>query len=203
MTDRFNILEKDTRDSFYTEFDRIAKKLLNKFQLKTLKNLYLIRELEFYYYSENHKDCYCHKNPRQLLNSSFYFHRFKDPEKYGRLKQKGIDITIGNTKDSYGGILIRAIQDCKSNEIITGIGNLTNRIIEDIGGTEEINGLYELNNCALNSDSGLRLESTQNNGLKIFKKPRQGLNHKKEDSERFFINAFYNYFTYPEIIELK
>lgn len=33
-----------------------------------------------------------------MKNNRLYFYRFKDAEKYIRLKQKGIDITIGNGK---------------------------------------------------------------------------------------------------------
>jgi len=43
---------------------------------------------------------------------------------------------------------------------------------------------------------------THHKNLKVFKKQRQGLNHKKEDAYRFFLDAKYNYFTYPEIEEI-
>jgi len=35
------------------------------------------------------------------------------------------------------------------------------------------------------------------------KKYRQGLNLKKEDADKFYLNSKYNYFTYPEIEVLK
>jgi hypothetical protein len=70
--------------------------LLNHTELITKENSYRIREIEFYYYSVIHTDFYCHKNKRQLTGQKLYFHRFKDPEKYERLKQKGMDITVGN-----------------------------------------------------------------------------------------------------------
>ena len=63
------------------------------------------------------EDFYCHKNERQLTNQKLYFHRFKDPvkdpEKYERLKQKGMDITVGNGESIFGGILIRTIENEK------------------------------------------------------------------------------------------
>lgn len=184
------------------EFDRIAKKLLNTCELRTPENAYLIREIEFYYYSDNHTDYYCHKNSEQLNNSTFYFHRFKDPEKYLRLKQKGIDITFGNQSCcEYGGILIRAIQNINSGNIFTGIGKLTNHIIGEIGGPKEIQKLYNSGDVFKKS-SNLHLFCSDNNQLKIFKKCRQGLNHKPKDTDKFYLNATYNYFTYPEISEL-
>jgi hypothetical protein len=202
MTETLIIKDYNNRRDYEFEFDRIAKVILNNFELRTLKSTYIISEIEFYYYSRNHTDYYCHKNLRQLLNSRFYFHRFKDPDKYSNLKQKGTDITIGDNNNTFGGILIRAIQDKESAEFYTGIGNITNRIIEEIGGTSEIQKLYDSDISVFNNSTNLYLQNSINNGLKIFKKKRQGLNHDTIDSDKFYINAPYNYFTYPKISEL-
>ncbi|MEQ6119653.1 hypothetical protein [Reichenbachiella sp. MALMAid0571] len=199
MNDTLTINKHDTREGYQSDFDRIAKVLLNHFELTTKENSYRIREIEFYYYSVIHKDFYCHKNERQLTNQKLYFHRFKDPEKYVRLKQKGIDITFGNEETVYGGILIRSIENIKTSEIITGIGNLTNQIISDIDGTFSIVELYKSDKNIFDSSGFVYLKTCQNNELKIFKKHRQGLNLKKEDSDKFYLDLKYNYFTYPEI----
>lgn len=202
MKDLLNIKKFEKREEYQIEFDRVAKDILNSYELRTPANSYLIREIEFYYYTENHTDFYCHKNDRQLNNSTFYFHRFKDPEKYLRLKQKGIDITFGKQENIYGGILIRAIQDINSGNVYTGIGKLTNRIIDEIGGTKEIQKLYDSNNSVFDKSSSLYLLNSHNNGLRIFKKHRQGLNQKASDSDKFYLKSVYNYFTYPKISEL-
>ncbi|NOZ45587.1 MAG: hypothetical protein GXO79_02275 [Chlorobi bacterium] len=203
MNDIFTIRKNEKRDDYQYDFDRIAKILLNQTELVTRVNSYRIREIEFYYYSHIHTDFYCHKNKRQLTNQRLYFHRFKDPEKYARLKQKGIDITIGNGETIFGGILIRAIENVETNEIITGIGNLTNQIIEDIDGTLSILELYESDKNIFDSSGLVYLKDGQKNVLKIFKKHRQGLNLKKEGTDKFYLNSKYNYFSYPEIEVLK
>jgi hypothetical protein len=192
----FSIKEYNCKEDYSIEFSRIAKIILNCVDLVTLKNSYLIREIEFYYYSAYHTDYYCHKVPRQQLNSRFYFHRFKDPDKYVNLKRKGLDITIGNNNEIYGGILIRAIQNKKTGEIYNGIGNLTNLIINEIGGTSEIEKIYKLEIDVFNNNSCLFLSSSSDKGFRIFKKQRQGLNLISKDTDRFYIDSKYNYFTY-------
>ena len=201
MNNLLNIINFKKREEYQAEFDRIAKELLNSYNLITPENAYRIRELEFYYYAENHTDFYCHKNPRQQTKANFYFHRFKDSEKYLRLRQKGIDITFGIPDKSHGGILIRAIQNINSGDVFTGIGKLTNQIIDEIGGPKEIQKLYDSGDV-FNKSSNLHLFCSDNNQLKIFKKCRQGLNPKTSDSDKFFLNSAYNYFTYPEVFEL-
>lgn len=203
MNDTLTIKEHDIREDYQSDFDRIAKVLLNHTELITKENSYRIREIEFYYYSANHTDFYCHKNERQLTNQRLYFHRFKDPVKYVRLKQKGIDITLGKGDSIFGGILIRTIENTKTNEIITGIGNLTNQIISDIDGTFSILELYKSDKNIFDSSGLIYLKDGQNNGLKIFKKHRQGINLKKEDTDKFYLDSKCNYFTYPEIEVLK
>ena len=138
-----------------------------------------------------------------MLNSRFYFHRYKDPEKYINLKRKGLDITFGNNKGIYGGILIRTLQNKKSGEIFQGIGNITTLIINDIGGTSEIKKLYESDKDVFDKNSKLFLSASEDNELKIYMKHRQGLNINPKDFDKFYIDSKYNYCTYPEIRELK
>lgn len=203
MKDTFIIKDYISREEYKKEFDRIAKVILNTVNLITVKNTYLIREIEFYYYSLNHIDFYCHNNSRQLLNSRFYFHRYNDPEKYINLKRKGLDITFGNSENIYGGILIRTIQNNQSGKIYQGIGILTNLILNDIGGSLEIEKLYNSNKSVFDStNSKIYLIESADNELKIFKKHRQGLKLDTRDLDKFYFVAKYNYFTYPEIEEL-
>jgi hypothetical protein len=203
MNDTFTIHEHNKREYYQYDFDRIAKVLLNQTELIAKINFYRIREIEFYCFSNNHTDFYCHKNERQLQNLRLYFHNIKDPEKYLILKRKGIDITIGNGNSIFGGVLIRAIENVKTNEILTGIGNITNQIINDIGGTFLIQDIYKADKNIFDLSSLIHLKTTPDNGLKIFKKHRQGLRLKEEDSESFYLNSKYNYFTYPEIELLR
>jgi len=195
-------IDNDNKEQIFSEFNRVAKILLNETIIKTPCESYLIREIEFYYFSKNHLDYYCHKNERQLSNSRLYFHRFKNFDTYKRLKQKGIDITIGNNSNHFGGILLRTLQNFKTKEIISGIGNITNKIIDEIGGAKVISTIYEKDYDIFHENSILKFIKTKNNKLKIYKRQRIGLNFKKEDSDKFFLMAKYNFFTYPEIEEL-
>ena len=70
------------KEEFIKEFDRIAEIILNRTELLTIKDTFLIREIEFYYYSQAHTDIYCHKHERQGRNARFYFHRYTNPKSY-------------------------------------------------------------------------------------------------------------------------
>ena len=199
MNNLFKIDENEIRGEYYYQFDEIAKRILNKLILKTPTESYLIREIEFYYSSKNHTDFYCHKNDKQLTNTELYFHRFKNPEKYLKLKMKGIDITCGKSPNFFGGVLIRCLQSIRTGEIITGIGTITNIIIDEIGGADVISNFFKNKENVFDQNSIIHLAETKNNKLKIYKKSRMGLTLKKEDSDEFYFSAKYNYFTYPEI----
>ena len=202
MTDLLNIIDFKEKEEFQSEFDRIAKEILHNYHLVTPVDSYIIREIEFYYFSKTHQDNSCHQNKRQLLNSRFYFHRFKDPSKYLNQKRKGIDITFGNNMENFGGILIRAIQSVKTHDVLLGIGNISNRIIFELGGPNKILDLYRIDNDVFDKTALLHLAKEDINEFKIFRKGRQGLLLDKNVVNKFFLNASYNYFTYPELTEL-
>jgi len=203
MKNIFEINQHKNRNDYSLEFDRIAKEILNSYILKTPENEYKIKEIEFYYFLNNyHMDYYCHKDMRQKLNSQLYFHRFKYPEKYRNKRQKGIDLTFG-LNNSFGGILIRLLQNIKTQKYITGIGNITNQILEDINGAETITKIYEQNENVFSDNSIIKLIKSENEKSNIYKKQRIGLNLKKLDTDMFFLNAKYNYFTYPIIEKVK
>lgn len=83
---------------------------------------YLIKELEFYLYTQNHEDKTSHCNARQKLYGCWYVHHFgkKDDDNYATVQQKmGIDMTFGNNDINFG-ILIRSIYDTSENKVIEG-----------------------------------------------------------------------------------
>jgi 3-methyladenine DNA glycosylase Mpg len=100
----FDIDEKDIE----TSFDLISQKIFSEFQIVANVHKYRIIELEFYYYSEQHKDFQTYRKDKQKTNGEWFFH------------YSGIDITIGN-KDlkAQGGILIRSIGKLDINKQIT------------------------------------------------------------------------------------
>ena len=77
-------------------FDRVADHLLGKCILTIDDRIYVLSEIEFYYYSDIHPDPYVHRHPNQLKTGLWYFHNV------------GQDLTFGS-EGCYGGILIRGI----------------------------------------------------------------------------------------------
>jgi hypothetical protein len=111
-------------------FKSIAEVLMNKMCIAVGSKKYRIAECEFYY-DDNHtyQDpfLYCNKNKRE--------------DKYPELKQKqrlqwffhysGLDITIGNGDNIYGGILIRSLQCVDDNTYIAGPLKSVNTLLND------------------------------------------------------------------------
>lgn len=100
-------IDESTHESIKDSFARIAEELMNKWIIMAGSNEYRIAELEFYYNSDSHPDWYSHKHELQKTREKWYFH------------PSGIDITCGNGT-AYGGILIRAICNIKTDEYFYG-----------------------------------------------------------------------------------
>ncbi len=105
-------------------FEKEAEKIING-------NEYRIVECEFYLYSSSHPDLFCHNNEMQLTTDQWYFHRAGTSlqSKYKGGTYKGLDITFGDS-DSYGGILIRAVQSLETGQVIEGPCRCVNLILE-------------------------------------------------------------------------
>lgn len=110
-------------------FNEIAEKILNQSCLMINDSPCRICEIEFYYYSNDHCDSYTHAHLDQLHWSKWYFHRFNNGT-YKNGHYKGVDISIGDGKDSRGGILIRSIYDPIDNIFIEGPCKVVNHILE-------------------------------------------------------------------------
>lgn len=105
-----------------------AERFLNRRRLICGNNRYLIREIEFYIYSDDFKDEYTHKHPQQLTKNQWYFHRTsKDNYRAGTFK--GLDITRGNGS-RYFGILIRSIENIDTKEFIQGPCNVVHELMK-------------------------------------------------------------------------
>src|SRR5579883_2225689 len=89
------------------DFDTIAEKILNSYELIIKGIKYRICEIEFYCRCKDHDDKYTHCTPDQQKYEKFYFHKYHNGT-YKSGTYKGMDITFGN-KDMYFGILIRSI----------------------------------------------------------------------------------------------
>ncbi len=165
-------------------FYEIAEYLMKYVTIFGKGKNYFITELEFYYCREDHEDCHCHayneyknrKNHPQKFGLCWYFHG------------SGMDITIGNGKDIYGGVLIRSVCDVdgnntcgplKSRELILGLEDKENVIDNCYGDFISIKTTDENN-----------LSPYFNKAIRIL--PRHGLNPKKENFDQHVNeNQFY------------
>jgi len=177
------------------KFDEIAIELLWHTKLIAGSQEYFIREIEFYFSSDHYKhmDPYAHKHRRQLSLSQWYFHRYTSIDTYQNQKFKGVDITFGNSQyNNFGGILIRKIEN--KTRITSGIGNIVNLIIKEIG-APKFEKLANDDLSVFDKNSPLRIESfiTSNTNRSIFKGPRIGLKAEKDQNDRF-LKLNYNYF---------
>lgn len=101
------------------QFTEIANNLMNYFVIRANRKDYRLAEIEFYLYEKDkHKDDFIHAKiikdkpndsaKHQIKMGCWYFH------------YSGIDLTFGNGKNRFGGILIRSLValDVKSKPII-------------------------------------------------------------------------------------
>ncbi len=113
-----NDLKDKDENQIISVYDNIADLLLYRGYVKVNANEFKIREIEFYYNSENHKDIFTHNNEKQFTSLQWYFHP----------SLKGVDLTIGNGIN-YGGILIRAINGDKNEKLINGPEKVLKKIL--------------------------------------------------------------------------
>ena len=110
------------------DFSNIANKILNETNLMINGYACRICEIEFYYFSDDHSDLYTHAHLDQLNWGKWYFHRFNNGT-YKNGNYKGMDISIGDGKNSRGGILIRSIYDPVDDIFIEGPCKTVNHIL--------------------------------------------------------------------------
>ena len=103
-------------------FQTIAKVLLCNYHIETTIEKYRITEIEFYYYSDTHKD----ETTYGYIKEGFKYKDRISRHKNAQRKQlswffhySGIDIVFGN-ENNLGGILIRAIQNVNNLETLAG-----------------------------------------------------------------------------------
>jgi hypothetical protein len=87
-------------------FASLAARLLNGTDLLVVGEPYRLAELEAYYFSEGHPDPFTHRDPIQLQNGRWYFHRTAGEYRCGSFK--GVDLALGDGKALFG-MLVRTI----------------------------------------------------------------------------------------------
>src|SRR5829696_6100195 len=96
-----------TADEHYAPwFNELANRLLNETDFIVAGKRYRFAEIEMYYSGWGHSDLFAHRDPVQLEDGRWYFHRTRGEYRGGSFK--GLDIALGDGA-SYFGILIRTI----------------------------------------------------------------------------------------------
>ncbi len=96
-----------TADEHYAVwFGALADRLMNACDLVIAGARYRLAELEMYYSGEAHPDPFAHRDPVQLEDGRWYFHRTRGEYRGGSFK--GLDLALGNGTDFFG-VLIRTV----------------------------------------------------------------------------------------------
>jgi hypothetical protein len=96
-----------TADEHYAAwFGALAARLMNECDLVIAGTRYRFSELEAYYHGGPHLDLFAHRDPVQLEDGRWYYHRSRGEYRGGSFK--GLDLALGDGT-SYFGILIRGI----------------------------------------------------------------------------------------------
>lgn len=179
MSNYFDLNSKVYKDLTFLQdkFELFATHLLNNCAMYIGSQKYFLEEVEFYYYSDSHKDSYVHQIADQKTSQQWYFHKYKT----GIFKSgtyKGLDLTFG-TPTSYGGILIRAIQNATTQEYIIGPCNVVNHILKQLK-LEQVQDLVSdmKSQDAFSEKNPFYLKKEKNTTNAIFKGPRVGLSAK-------------------------
>jgi len=147
-------------------FDSLAQLLMNYHGIKSGDNIYLITEIEFYFYSQQHSDPYTHRDNEQLTVCKWYFNGM------------GLDLTFGNKEfEIYGGILIRGIKKLgESPKYIDG----PSKVLKELFSCMEDAFTAGNGICLIELPSDQILGLSENHRAK-----RIGLPQKKEDTNNY------------------
>ncbi|KAI9496526.1 hypothetical protein BDB00DRAFT_785602 [Zychaea mexicana] len=121
-----------TRTHYEGHLGRIARSMLEDYDLVMGGKRYTMLEVEAYLTAPNHghADPYCHGHPRQKRAGYWFFHMAGMSDSFRGGSRKGVDITVGNPDhDSAGGMLIRAVLNQSTGSVIEGPSLLVDEIL--------------------------------------------------------------------------
>ncbi len=110
-------------------FAQAAERLLFHARLEVLGQPCRLVEIEFYWYSADHPDPFCHRHPLQREAGRWYFHRIGEAYRGGSFK--GLDITFSDGQ-GWGGILLRGLQ-LPNGTIVSGPSRLVEAVLRLAG----------------------------------------------------------------------
>ena len=187
-----------TEAHFLPWFDDVMHRLLNLCDFVVAGERYHFAELEAYYSGDAHPDLFAHRDPLQLENARWYFHRTRGQYRGGSFK--GLDLTMGDGK-SYFGILIRSIV-LDDESLIDGPSLMVDYLLSmtKASGVAVLDGMIAKRSIWDPSSPLHIVEATEPRSATIFRTARVGLSLKKmagkADATRFVMRS-YRYITEP------
>ncbi len=176
---------------------KIAHHLLNGIRLVAGGEDHRLVEIECYYHSEDHPDPFAHKDPVQLHQGRWYFHRTRGTYRSGSFK--GLDLSFGDGT-AFGGFLLRGLEK-PDGELVDGPSLLVDYLLEKTGKRDVMT--LDLNigsRPAWDESSPLHLTSIHDEGRTVYVSARVGLSLKKlkptADNARYLLRH-YRFFTEP------
>lgn len=152
-----------------SEFEAIARELMNKYAIQNNDSIYRITEVEFYWNSPEHKDDSTYKRTYvEPKNGDWFFH------------YSGVDIALKDEENGgYGGILIREIYNLKEQKFYKGPLVCTMKLFSGTSVFSE-------------SIKTKIIEYNQFEEKEIKKRPRVGLgnNAKESDTDKLEYNFY-------------
>jgi len=189
---------------YFAYFTKLAQYLLNEVTLMVNGEPHRLVEIEFYFTNDEHPDPYTHHDAVQEECARWYFHRTGGSYRGGNYK--GLDISIGQSKTEYGGILIRTIESLKDKKIICGPCKSVDHILERCSAPSIVDLVKEQlkHDITIQKSEGkvLYLDNTSDRArLPVFFSPRVGLfmtkPKKVAKEQKDFLFRYYRFFTQP------
>ena len=185
-------------------FIELAKYIMLETHIKTNNDEYRIIEMELYICNDKHKDIFTHQHSMQKTMLNWYFHQMS--EKSGSYKGgtfKGLDISCG-FDEGYGGILIRAVLNESTNQVIEGPCNVVNELLKSTK-SQSISDFVSKSNAnisCINNDL-LKLEEKKFIDESIYVAPRIGLSLKGDNIEekKQYVDRKYRYIIFKDKIK--
>jgi len=184
-------------DDFQTRFVTVAGSILNGMVLSIAGVGYRITEIEMYFNGGAHKDPFTHCSPDQGHSGMWYFHKVGNSYKGGTYK--GLDIAIGTPEKSFGGILIRSIENLTTGETIEGPCRTVDTILKEAGAADIKSFVEKQGDLKVTACPALQLQAAAEPTLPqrcVFVGPRFGLTVRKPEAAPFFM-APYRFTTTP------
>ncbi len=191
------LIQQDKINNYDHWFELMASELFYNCELKLKNKRYEITEIEFYINEPDYPDVFSHSSEDQKLNGQFCFHRLGQSYKEGNYK--GVDIAIGN-QERFGGILIRALFNLDTLELIEGPSNVVSEILMAFKYKKVRDLVGHIDLAITGSDLQIckRKNAVVTKPLHL-KTPRVGLTLKRPAPEKNqFLVKDYRFLKYPE-----